>query len=41
MAEQIVDYTRNQILTKSGSAMLAQANMRPDQVVKLLSDRFG
>ncbi|PKA03357.1 flagellin [Leptospira ellisii] len=40
MAEQIVDYTRNQILTKSGSAMLAQANMRPDQVVKLLSDRF-
>lgn len=41
MAEQIVDYTRNQILTRSGSAMLAQANMRPDQVVKLLSDRFG
>lgn len=41
MAEHIVDYTKNQILTKSGVAMLAQANMRPEQVVKLLSERFG
>ncbi|EPG66990.1 flagellin [Leptospira wolffii] len=41
MAEHIVDFTKNQILTKSGVAMLAQANMRPEQVVKLLSERFG
>ncbi|TGL59447.1 flagellin [Leptospira sarikeiensis] len=41
MAEHIVDYTKNQILTKSGVAMLAQANMRPEQVVKLLNERFG
>ncbi|PJZ69520.1 flagellin [Leptospira perolatii] len=41
MAEYIVDFTKNQILTKSGVAMLAQANMRPEQVVKLLSERFG
>lgn len=41
MAEHIVDFTKNQILTKSGVAMLAQANMRPEQVVKLLNERFG
>ncbi|TGK08723.1 flagellin [Leptospira fletcheri] len=41
MAEHIVEFTKNQILTKSGVAMLAQANMRPEQVVKLLSERFG
>ncbi|EPG75866.1 putative flagellin protein [Leptospira broomii serovar Hurstbridge str. 5399] len=41
VAEHIVEFTKNQILTKSGVAMLAQANMRPEQVVKLLSERFG
>ncbi|MCC5816267.1 MAG: flagellin [Leptospira sp.] len=41
MAEEVVGFVRNQVLTKSGVAMIAQANSRPDQVVKLLSDRFG
>jgi flagellin len=41
MAEEVVEFVRNQVLTKSGTAMIAQANSRPDQVVKLLSDRFG
>ncbi|WCL48133.1 flagellin N-terminal helical domain-containing protein [Leptospira sp. GIMC2001] len=41
MAEEVVEFVRNQVLTKSGTAMVAQANSRPDQVIKLLSDRFG
>ena len=32
MAEEMVDYTRNQILIQSGTAMLAQANVRPQSV---------
>jgi flagellin len=40
MAMEMVDYSRNQILTKSGVAMLAQANVRPESVVKLLTDRY-
>ncbi len=41
MAEEIVGFVRSQILTKSGIAMIAQANSRPESVLKLLSDRFG
>jgi flagellin len=41
MAEEVVEFVRNQVLTKSGTAMIAQANSRPDQVIKLLADRFG
>jgi flagellin len=41
MAEEVVGFVRNQILSKSGIAMIAQANSRPEQVVKLLGDRFG
>jgi flagellin len=40
MAEQSTSFTKNQILVQSGTAMLAQANARPEQVVKLISDRF-
>jgi len=41
MATEMVEFMKNQILSKSAMAMLAQANARPEQVVKLISDRFG
>lgn len=37
MASEIVDYTKNQILTQSGTAMLAQANSQSQNVLALLS----
>jgi flagellin len=37
MASEIVEYTRNQILTQSGTAMLAQANTQSQNVMALLS----
>jgi flagellin len=37
MASQMVEYTKNQILTQSGSAMLAQANSNAQNVLRLLS----
>ena len=40
MAEEIVNLTKNQLLTRSGTAMLAQANLKTEMVVKLLSERF-
>jgi flagellin len=36
MANQMVDYVKNQVLTQSGTAMLAQANMKSQSVVQLL-----
>jgi flagellin len=36
MAEESVDFTKNQILVQSGTAMLAQANIRPQSVLQLL-----
>ncbi len=36
MAEEIVDYTRHQILVQSSNAMLAQANTTPQSVLQLL-----
>jgi flagellin len=36
MASQIVEYTKNQILTQSGTAMLAQANSQSQNVLALL-----
>ncbi|MDH5720827.1 MAG: flagellin [Spirochaetia bacterium] len=36
MAEEMVDYTRTQVLVQSGTAMLAQANMKPQSVLQLL-----
>jgi flagellin len=36
MASEMVDYTKNQILTQSGTAMLAQANQRSQTVLTLL-----
>ncbi len=37
MASEIVDYTKNQILTQVSTAMLAQANVMPQSVLTLLS----
>ena len=37
MASRMVDYTRDSILTQTGTAMLAQANMRTQSVLSLLS----
>jgi flagellin len=36
MASEMVSYTRNQILSQAGTAMLAQANQAPQSVLKLL-----
>ncbi len=36
MAETMVDFTKNQILVQSGTAMLAQANIQPQGVLQLL-----
>jgi len=36
MATQMVDYTKNNILSQAGGAMLAQANARPNSVMQLL-----
>jgi len=36
MAEVTVDYTKNQILVQSGTAMLAHGNTRPQGVLQLL-----
>lgn len=36
MAKQMVDYTKNQVLSQAGTAMLAQANQTSQQVLSLL-----
>jgi flagellin len=36
MAKEMVDFVRNQILLHSGTAMLAQANLKPQSVLELL-----
>ena len=36
MAEEMVRFTRSQILTQAGTAMLAQANQTPSAVLSLL-----
>jgi flagellin len=36
MAEEMVGFTKNQILMQSGTSMLAQANMKPQSILKLL-----
>jgi len=36
MAETMVEFTRSNILVQTGTAMLAQANLRPQSVLKLL-----
>jgi flagellin len=36
MASEMVQYTKNQILTQAGTAMLAQANQRGQTVLQLL-----
>lgn len=36
MAEEMVNYTRNNILSQAGTAMLAQANQMPQSILQLL-----
>nr|MCR4923493.1 flagellin FliC3 [Lachnospiraceae bacterium] len=36
MAEEMVEYTKLQILTQAGTSMLAQANEQPQQALQLL-----
>lgn len=36
MAQEMVDFTKNSILTQSGTAMLAQANMKTQSVLQLM-----
>ena len=36
MAEEMMNFTKSSILTQSGTAMLAQANMRPQNILTLL-----
>ncbi len=36
MAEEMVDFTKNTVLVQSGTAMLAQANLQPQSVLRLL-----
>ncbi|MCQ2523149.1 MAG: flagellin FliC3 [Lachnospiraceae bacterium] len=36
MAEEMTEYTKNQVLVSAGTAMLAQANERPAQILQLL-----
>jgi flagellin len=36
MAEEMISFTKNQILTQSGTAMLAQANVIPQTILQLL-----
>ncbi|MCZ6645002.1 MAG: flagellin [SAR324 cluster bacterium] len=39
MAEEITNFTRNQIMLSAGMAMLAQANQTPQSVLQLLNSR--
>ncbi|HEX2174467.1 MAG TPA: flagellin [Nocardioidaceae bacterium] len=36
MAQEMVNFTRSQILSQAGTAMLAQANQAPQSVLRLL-----
>ena len=36
MAKEMVDFTKNQILSQAGTAMLAQANQQGQMVLSLL-----
>jgi flagellin len=36
MAEQMVEFVKNSNLVQSGTAMLAQANVKPQSVLQLL-----
>ena len=36
MATEMIEYTKNQVLSQAGTSMLAQANERPSQVLQLL-----
>jgi len=35
-ADEMINFTKNQILVQAGNSMLAQANLRPQAVLQLL-----
>jgi len=37
MAEEMVSFTKNSVLVHSGTAMLAQANIQPQSILRLLA----
>jgi flagellin len=37
MAEEMVDFTKNSVLVHTGTAMLAQANLQPQSILRLLT----
>lgn len=37
MAEEMVEFTKNSVLVQTGTAMLAQANMQPQNILRLLT----
>ena len=39
MAQEMVSFTKNQILSQAGNAMIAQANTQPQSVLRLISSR--
>jgi len=36
MADEMVDYTTNQVLVQASTSMLSQANSQPEQALQLL-----
>jgi flagellin len=36
MAQEMMDFTKNQVLVQAAQSMLAQANQQPQSVLKLL-----
>ncbi|MCK9223910.1 MAG: hypothetical protein M0R46_02475 [Candidatus Muirbacterium halophilum] len=36
MAKEMTEFTKNQVLMQSGTAMLAQANQKPQSILQLL-----
>ena len=39
MAHELANFTRNQIMTQAATAQLAQANVMPNNIVRLLSSQ--
>jgi len=37
MAEEMVEFTKNSVLVHTGTAMLAQANLQPQSILRLLT----
>jgi len=37
MAEEVIEFTKSQVLVQASQAMLAQANLKPTSILQLLS----